>query len=305
MRVEDIEYDGERFSDHNLRIAYITTSPDSELDVANVLDVQKVKSANSDQYYQVNTQYEDVFQINIEVIKAICDPNAIEFSDIEMNRIERWLNRKQYHQLKFVFENEEFIDAMYEGTFTTVHPVSVGDKVVGFMLTFQSNSPYAYMDAVTQRFIFNGEKDTDTDTGTSETEPGKITQGGTAIEDSRVDSDNIWTVYDKSQDEGWTYVIMAIKCLEDGDLELKNSRDHHTTIVKNCKKNEIIRFSGETKVIMSSLGNEHKKLCNDFNYCFPRLINTYYLTRNDFTCSIKAEAVLRYNPKMKIGGFVI
>ncbi len=94
---------------------------------------------------------------------------------------------------------------------------------------------------------------------------------------------------------------MVIK--EDGDFILVNELDpSKKTIIKNCEANEIISFDGKRKQISSN--KAHPTLMNDFNYIFPRVINTWNSRVNMFTANKKFEMSVRYFPICK-GGLLL
>ena len=88
--------------------------------------------------------------------------------------------------------------------------------------------------------------------------------------------------------------------LEDGDFALSNSLSNKTTSISNCSKGEIITIEGDSQIISSSL-SAHKSLSKDFNYFFPKIINTYTETKNTFKCNLKCMITITYSPIRKVG----
>ena len=72
------------------------------------------------------------------------------------------------------------------------------------------------------------------------------------------------------------------------------------TQVKNCSSGEILTFDCIHKIITSS-GHPTQRLYNDFNYVFPRLMNTFDNSLNVFYVSRKCEITINYNPIRKVG----
>ena len=92
---------------------------------------------------------------------------------------------------------------------------------------------------------------------------------------------------------------MEITILSDGDFTLSNSLDGRIMILKNCKANEVITINGDEEIITSSLSSH--KLPKDFNFYFPRVINTYEERCNSYTPSLDCKIKITYSPSRKVG----
>ena len=92
---------------------------------------------------------------------------------------------------------------------------------------------------------------------------------------------------------------MEITILSEGNFKLTNSMDKKVMKINNCKSNEIITIDGENQVITSSLPSHD--LSNDFNYFFPRIINTYEERCNTFTPNLDCKIKITYSPIRKVG----
>ena len=62
---------------------------------------------------------------------------------------------------------------------------------------------------------------------------------------------------------------------------------------------EVITIDGKNQLITSSLSSHN--LANDFNYFFPRIINTYEERCNTFTPKKKKKIKITYSPIRKVG----
>lgn len=276
MQVEDIRFDDELFSEHNLIVCYLQNSRSDEIEIGNKISVNQVKAVNANKWYNVYSSYEDVLQFEFEVARLACGltNDEMALTADEINDILYWLNRKEYHKLEFIFDDDSFEDCYFNGTFISVNPEMVSDKVVGFHLVFTTDAPYSHLPDVTEYHLFDG-----------------------------TDEAKDFIFEDVSNEEGWNYGKVQIHCLEDGDLRINNVLDNKPMVIKKCKYDEIITLDGVLKTIETS-DNTHKTLANDFNYQFPRVMNKRNNRTNRFTSSLKCEMSITYSPIRKVGGFL-
>jgi len=292
MHVKDVIYDGQKFSDHGLLTTFISQQEEITPDIGNKLEFTKVKAANSNVFHMVNAQYQDVLQFQFEVSKLNCEHiNDYVLSGAEMNDILFWLNRKETHKFQLMTDENDFNDIYYLGSFTELKPILIGESPVGFLCTFTCDAPYGYYEAVriSNYYVMS------TDNGTILRDDDGNPKRGTS-------KDLVYS--DTSKEEGVIYCDCTVKIKEDGDFILSNVYDTSNTVrVKNCKSGEILTFTGSKNIknLTSSLGDVHKKLYNDFNFKYPRIINTYDNHLNHFISSIDAEITMEYTPIAKVG----
>lgn len=292
MQLKDIIYDGQKFSDYGLLTVFVSMSEETTPDVGNKLEFTKVKPYESDVYNVVDAQYSDVLSLQFEVSKINCEHiNDYIFSGKEMNEIMMWLNRKGLHKIQFIYENDEFADTFFMGSFTELHPLLVGDKPVGFNCTFTTNAPFGFHEPVS---VTNYKIKTD--------------ENGNIVKDSngntQTDTVKDFKVNSISMEEGFLYCNATIKLKEAGNFVLTNEDDNNPVVVNNCIKDEVLTFTGwnNVKDIKSSVA--HKKLYNDFNFNFPRIINKYGNPHNHFKSNLDAEIKMTYIPVVKIGEII-
>lgn len=103
-------------------------------------------------------------------------------------------------------------------------------------------------------------------------------------------------IIDESDDIGYIYPDIQIKCLSSGDLKITNSIENRTTIIKNCSTNEVISVD-ENLNISTSLSSH--KLYNDFNFVFFRIANSYENNQNIISVNIPCEITIKYYPVAK------
>lgn len=265
MQAKDFEYDGEFLSDKG----YIICS----------LDESNVQTINSDSQLTFNTQsflngkklayssvlYEDRIEFSFLIMKKPCGKtqNQLAISGHEERELKRWLNRHNANKFKFI--QPEWENIFLNGSFN-VNNVEISGILYFLELNFISNSPLAFKENVSHKFVASS-------------------------------SNNKYTFFDESDEIGYIYPnLLKITCLESGDLEIHNSNENRTTVIKNCTKNEVITFNGDL-YFFSSLPSH--KIQNDFNYTFFRISNSYKNRRNELTLSKPAVIEFSYNPYVK------
>lgn len=270
MRMVDFEFNGERLSEYGFMPCFFNTSPQDSVEIGNNVTINKVKPANGDKFISTGYSYGDPFTVNFQTCKNVCGNIHPDISDVEVNYLVRWLNRKGYYKLRPIYEDGNFADVYYEGHFN-VKLIMVGDRIVGLDLTFNSNAPYGFVGPLNYNYTFNSPED-------------KL------------------SIFDWSDEVGYIYADATIELLEDGDLTIKNSIDvDNDIVVKNCKVGEKIVFYGVHKMITTTSVEHDVTLCNDFNYNFFRVRNHYGDTRNDFSANLKCKLAMSYSPIRKVG----
>lgn len=274
MYMVDFEYNGELLSEYNCMLGSIETSIEESISMGSELSLETVKTSNKDNI--LFTKYNDVISVTFDILKRNCyDQNDMYFTDADISRIMIWLNRKEYHKFKPLYDDDKLVDVYYYGTFTKIDAIYIAGEVVGFTLTFTANAPYGFTE------VESFEQDLSSTAST-------------------------FNVYNNSQDLGYLYPsVVKITCGTSGDISIVNTTDNSSrrTIVGNCSNGEIITMDCEHKVITSSIS--HPKLCNDFNYNWLRLIREYDELYNVFTFDTgkmsKAKIYIEYTPIRKVG----
>ena len=273
MKLTDFEYAGEKLSAKGCMVCTWDSSGDESRTLGGNLTFTTVRNNNSNVQRKVSTTYDNPYapeQISICKVNCYGDPSQSYWSEEEIRSFMKWLNRKSYEKLRPIY------DKVYNGTYfkcsCNVSAHEFGGNVIGLDLTFTTNAPFGFAD-----------KSADTYTIT----------GGTNI-----------TVHSESDEIGFIYPKIIITMQEAGDLVITNSNEtkeaYKKTIIKNCAYNEVITFSGESKMIYTNL-KAHATLPRDFNYVYPRLHTTYSSDATVFNFSLPCTAKFEYAPIRKVG----
>lgn len=268
MKLIDFEYDGIKASEFGLVPCYFDGDDQTDNKPVNEINMHMVHASRSDDFHSTYAGYDEPIQFTFAVVADPCD---FEFQEQlthpeRVTEIYRWLTRKKLRKFKPIFDDGSFENVFCFCTFN-IKPQTAMGQVIGFNLIGITNAPYAY------------------------------------YEEQRVQSDpdeNFLIFIDNSDQEGHIYVDAEIKIKESGDFILVNELEpNKKTIIKNCINGEVIKFDGKRKQISSN--KAHPSLMNDFNYIFPRAINTWNSRVNIFTANKPFEMSVRYFPICKGG----
>lgn len=270
MYCDDFIFDGVQLSGMKCRLASFDGGGSENITAGNTLTLNTVTNVATGKTRLISTQYDEVFSITLQFVKMDCDDmNDYIFSETEVAHIMRWLNVKGYKKFKPIYEDLEYSDMYLMGTFTAINLVRYGNDVVGFECTFTTNAPYGYYEDK----IFSKKG---------------------------ISSGDSFRLADVSDEVGYIYPTVTITAKSAGNLTITNSLDDkdNITIVNNVKAGEVITLNGITKIIKSSIA--HSRLYNDFNYKFPRVVNTTISKENIYTIKgIGCDISITYAPICK------
>lgn len=270
----DFEYADKRLSDFGWVVGHIDdTSGVIEVDVGCDIVFNTVKNNHSSIHYVTSTSYENVCTPpSFDIFKSPCGKNQEDmyvFND-EVSLLVKWLNRHDYRKFKPLYHSDNS-DVHYYGSFNIKKKI-VNDRVIGLVLTFNSNAPYGFGDNVNLEYeIFS-------------------------------ENENI-QIHGNSDELDVIYPHMTITLKEDGDLKIANVTTGKFTEIKNCVSGETIYINGEHKFIDSD-NEEHKTttLFNDFNYEYLSLhVEDDDYSENIFEVSLPCVITIGYYPIRKVG----
>jgi hypothetical protein len=205
-----------------------------------------------------STKYEKCIEAEFDICKAgnQYEPAGSYITEDEEREIIRWLNRREF--LQFQLLSERYRDIYFDGSFN-VSRIEYYGNVVGMHLSFTGSQPFGYS-------YFSRSYE---------------------VKDRKP-----CTIYDASDEIGYSYLDTTITCHEKGDLIITNQFDERKTIIKNCASGEVITMK-DGIVITSSNEDHNNSIMNDFNFNFPMVSNSYTNRKNVYTfnryCSVRFE----------------
>lgn len=259
----DFEYAGEYLKDWGCIICDTNSAGELEtIESDSQLTFDTVSQFNGKKFELTISYYEDHIEIPLQICKYSCTKGVLPMTVYESREMKRWLNRPDFHKFKLI--QPDWADIYMEGSFN-VNEIKLGGITYILELTFISNRPFALHEPIIYKFQTSNEN-------------------------------SMFSFFDKSDEIGYIYPDIEIICLEDGDLEITNSNENRTTILRNCISNEKITFTKEL-VFYSSVPDH--KIQNDFNYVFLRISNSYGNRKNILTFSKPVKVTITYSPYVK------
>lgn len=270
MYLTDFLYDGVKLSSLGYLVGSAVTSNNESASAGSKLDLQTVINHGNHLTGITNATYNEAITVTFDIIKYQCNSSASYImEDNEIAAMMRWLNRKEWHKFKPLYNDLSFPNVYYMGTFTEISAIIKGGNTVGLTLTLTTNAPYGFMDFDDNEFTIS-------------------------------DSNGSFTMYDMSDELGNKYPEkMIINISSPGDFSITNNLNERTTTIKNCLANETLTLDCINKIISSN--KEHSHLYNDFNYIYPMLTNTINDSANIFTTTLPCSVYIEYKPIRKVG----
>lgn len=269
MYAIDFNYDGASLSDFGFLICDFSPSDGANVcDDVTPIEFSKVSYQSGKQWGLVNVSYSSCITTTFDICKNpdITEPDQMQITDDEYRDIVRWLNRREFKRLFFIYDDNYNRDFRYYNASFKVSKIKIAEVLYGIRLTMETDKPFAYGEVQTFNWTISN----------------SITR---------------YKVMDLSDEIGESYPIVKISCTQAGDLSIYNDRDSKTVTINNCSAGEVISINGSLQTISTSL-NSHK-IQNDFNYEFPKIINTFNNRDNYFRFSLPCTVEMSYIPIVK------
>ncbi|MFQ9922526.1 MAG: phage tail domain-containing protein [Beduini sp.] len=264
MLFNDFNYRDKNLSDFNCLICNFNGNSGVNITAGSSLSFTSFKQRSNNRFMIAESKFDQPLSATFQICKNKENGLLSEFDLDEVREITEWLQTEKYFEFQ-PFE-EEYDDIFYEGTFTTISPITFKTKIYGLELTFMTDSPWAH-----------GKKRTLCCDFTKDAQYEFI-----------LDTDRIGSCYPLS---------MSIELKEAGDfLFFNHSEENRVMKIANCKENERIEVDYTNFSIYSSLEHNVKK---DFNYIFPHLNKSYDSSLNKISCNRKCLIKLSYFPIRK------
>ena len=266
MYVLDFEYDGKRLSDFGYIVCgFGDTSGVENISVGSQISFNKTPMHGGRRHSLTSTKYDQCISATIEICK---NPDrfddAMFLTDRDVRMLARWLNRRDFHKFKAYNPWDIAEWKCYYNASFNVEKVIYGENVYGLRLTMETDSPFGYMEDITETWTINN----------------------TSVE-----------FVDLSDEIGYQYPNLTITCLAAGNLSLNNDRMEGPMIISNCSSGEVITINGNAQIISSSV-SEHQ-IYNDFNYNFFKIVNSLDDRINTITSTLPITLELTYAPIVK------
>lgn len=268
MQATDFIYDGLKLSDFGFMICTFDSSGTDTVTAGSNITFNSVKQHGGVYYAQTDTEYGECFTTTFDICKADYRTPGTDITFDEFRSLMRWLNRREFCTFSLIDNHDSSWNHVYfEGSFN-IDRINFAGRLIGLTLTFQSNRPFGFGEAVTETLNIDS-------------------------------TDQAYSILNDSDEIGALYPdTVIITCKESGNLSINNSIDDRTVYIANCTANEVITMRCMSQIITSS--DPTHKLYNDFNFNFFRLYSTYDDRVNKYTASIPCEIKVTYHPIIKV-----
>lgn len=261
----DFQYDGLSLSNFGFIICdFNGSSGVNTVSAGSKITFNTVSRHKGKKYSLTSTQYDECVQAKIQICKDSCVYEDLRITDDEYRDLMRWLNRREFLPFYAIGDEEEKV-CYYDASFN-IDKITIGHVLYGLELTMETNRPFGY-----------GEEQ--------------------VITWNITDTSKNYTLNDISDEIGYIYPDLTITCNSNGNLELINETEDITMIINNCSTGEVIKISGDTQIISTSLDSHH--LYDDFNFEFFRIGNTFENRENIISSTLPCTLEIKYKPIIK------
>lgn len=262
----DFEYDGMRLSDFGYMVCEFSGgSSKSEGNIPGI-SFSLAPMSGGKKWVNSGAKYDKCLTASFSICKMPF-PDGYGGSDYvtedEEAELSRWLCRSTMKKFKLLTEGYEQV--YFEGSFC-MERVTLGGNIIGFTLLLTTNRPFGLYETFVKTLNFRN------------------------VGDSAI-------LHDISDEPGYLYARMEITCNGNGKLTIHNAMEGRDTTIDNCTEGEIITLDYPT--ITSSV--QSHRIQDDFNFCFPRIANSWGNRDNRITASLPCSVVLSYSPIRKVG----
>lgn len=119
-------------------VEFDSTNGFSKSNTAQELNITKEFVGNNPRTKLINVKYDDVLKFDIGIAKSTGE----EFSQTEIRDIHKWLMVNSYRHL--VIDNNRYEGIHFNVIVTNIQEEKITDKIVGFLISFECDSPYGY-----------------------------------------------------------------------------------------------------------------------------------------------------------------
>ena len=272
MIIYDFKYDGVLLSSKGYMVCTIGGNGLESASNGSKINFVTVPMRNGLYNEFITSNYSDCVTATFSICKKPCHDENIQNSGTDMeislqdfNDLAAWLNRRKFYRLSF--DHETYTHICFDASFNLTKREYNG-KIYAVDLEMITNRPHAFLDEKT--------------------------------ESKRLTSSMQFVVEDESNEEGFVYPKTKIIMQGSGTFTLSNTADtNNDVVIKNCVAGETIML--EYPMITTDNVNHRDTIANDFNWNFPRLVNTYTNKTNTYSVSVNCELTYYYYPILKIG----
>lgn len=150
-------YNGKNsLNDFNLiMVDFDSSSGFEEPDTAQTIELTTERIGNNPKNALINVKYTDILSFKIGICKSPCENDELEFTQTEVRNIHKWLISNEYSKL--IIDNEKYNGVFFNAIPKNITPEIIGDKIIGFVIEWECDSPFAYESSSNTYTITNDE----------------------------------------------------------------------------------------------------------------------------------------------------
>ena len=249
------------YDDFNLQIVHFESGDNGETESHLSQDAIYQDSVRGTKRTMYGSKYNSVATLNITVMR----PSGEEFSIERTREINKWLTGATQYSWMNLYVGDEVKYRMHCFV-QDIKPYKIDSRIVGFVITVESSSPWCYSTLQTAKQTITGEETL-------------------RIEN---ETDDVYTAI---------YPQVVFKNTTGKSLTITNNTTKETTQVLNLAANETITLS-ENMFITSD--KTSRIFGSDFNYVWPKL----WAGVNEFVVNGIGNITFEYTYPMKVGDCV-
>lgn len=266
MKAVDFEYDGQHLSDYGFIICdFDGSSGANTVDIGSKISFNKSPIFQGKKHVLLSSEYEDCISAEFDICKNPEVYDDLEITSDEFRDLMRWLNRRKFYEL-CIFDQDEDYESVYLNASFNIEKIKIGEKTCGLRLSMETDSPFAHGAEQKYKHVFSN-------------------------------SSEEYVVSDLSDDVGYIYPVLRIKCNTSGDITVSNTTFECNTTIKNCESGETIIINGDTLSIATDSATHN--IFNDFNYEFFIIGNSINNRKNKIMVSAQCEIEISFSPIIK------
>lgn len=220
------------YNDFRLQIVHFESGDSGEVDGYLSQEAIYTDSPRGTKRTIYGTKYNSVALLHITVVR----PDGAEFGIEKTREINKWLTGSNQYSWMDLYVGDEVKYRMHCFV-QDIKPYKLDSRIVGFVITAESSSPWCYSDVQTISQTLTGEE---------------------TLQINNL-SDDLYT---------YTEVRTVFKNTNGKSLTIANNTLAETTQINNLAANEVVTLS-ESMFITSD--NSTRVFGNDFNYVWPKL----------------------------------
>ena len=267
MHACDFEYDGLYLSDFGFVICNFNGGSGVEtISVGSKISFNTTSKFGGKKYSLTGTTYDECIETSFDICKDPSIHDDLRITDTEYRDLIRWLNRRGFYKFTIVDnENTEMEPRYYNASFN-IEKHTVDGVLYGLNLSMITDAQFGFGAERIIRLEVN-------------------------------DVSKTYTVIDTSDEIGYIYPSIVLTCKTDGTISITNDKEYCVMEIKGCSAGEVITIDGNALTIHSSI--REYKICNDFNYGFLKIGNTFNDRINRLTISQPCRLEIKYCPIIK------